>query len=492
MVELTDAVSAFLDHVLADIRRRRGVELDKGQGTPVVRPLPPAVRHWFEEAEATAPWEGLVRACSEAFSPDGHGRSESFWRHALKHWFRRSGAYLGCLNSSPTAPRALTERLVADIRCTEEKVLLLALMEGVRFARTSMSFGEFTVFKPDRTELEALLGVEVNRVFYPHAITSTNRLTDQWYVRAQTSQDRRKIGRIYFRDPFTGPVQPQYTHFAPVMEAALKRVVLWDWYPDYFDRPPTNFEGEGPWHGFSIPFVIAVSDDPFRRPPPAPPIDALYYEPEFDPSGEEIGERPGALFTLSAADTSHFEGFLREIGGQLREINEVGDAWSFVDLALSYVIKGFFTDGLEQMLWHIVALEVLLGENRPRITDRLSRRLASVYSDDEALNSGARAAFTKLYGLRGELVHGRPFKAEVHRGHLRIARTLARVAALRMLKLLTHILGERRNRRLDFLPSREEVLQALDFDRQAATRLADLLRSILPALAATGPSTAEP
>jgi len=312
-------------------------------------------------------------------------------------------------------------------------------------------------------------------------------------VLAQTSQARRKIGRICFQDPFSQPVRPRYTEFVPVIEAAVKRLVLWDWLPNYFDRPKQEFEGAEPWHGFSIPFVIAASDDPFKRPPPAPPVEDLYYEPAFDPSGEEIGERPGVLFTLNDVETGNFEAFLKEIHGQLLAIHqEVGDGWGFVDLAFSYVTKAFFADGLEQMFWHMVALEALFGENRPRITDRLFRRLATVYSADEARNHGAGVAFKKLYELRGELVHGRPFKSDVHRGQLRVARTLARFAALRMLELLTYILGERRKGRLDVLPTREEFLRALDFNPGTATRLAELLRSVVRSPATAGPSVAEP
>jgi hypothetical protein len=177
---------------------------------------------------------------------------------------------------------------------------------------------------------------------------------------------------------------------------------------------------------------------------------------------------------------------------QLREIqNEAGETWSFVDLALSYMMKAFFADGLEQMLWHMVALEALFGENRGRITDRLSRRLASVYSAEAPHAMRAGIAFKKLYELRGELVHGRRFKTEVHRGQLRVARILARNAALRMLRLLAFILSERRKGALDFIPTREEVLEVLDFDRRRATRLSDLLRSIPPFLTTTGPASGE-
>lgn len=95
-------------------------------------------------------------------------------------------------------------------------------------------------------------------------------------------------------------------------------------------------------------------------------------------------------------------------------------------------------------------------------------------------------AFRRLYELRGDLVHGRTFKTEVHQEQLRVARTLSRVVALRMLMLLTYVSKEQSEGRLGALPSREEILAALDYERRAATRLADLLRSVLPFLAEDG------
>lgn len=54
MAELTAVVNAFLDHVVSQIQRRRGADAEEGTGASAVKPLAPAVRHWFEEAEAAA------------------------------------------------------------------------------------------------------------------------------------------------------------------------------------------------------------------------------------------------------------------------------------------------------------------------------------------------------------------------------------------------------------------------------------------------------
>jgi hypothetical protein len=132
----------------AHIQRRFGLGAKEEAGASTVRPLPPAARYWFEEAETAAPWDSLLEACSANFSAEGHGKSPSFWRHALEHWLRRSGAYIDCLRSVPLDPRSITDRLVADIRRTDEKVTLLALLEGVQFTRATMDFSDFTIVRP--------------------------------------------------------------------------------------------------------------------------------------------------------------------------------------------------------------------------------------------------------------------------------------------------------------------------------------------------------
>jgi hypothetical protein len=82
----------------------------------------------------------------------------------------------------------------------------------------------------------------------------------------------------------------------------------------------------------------------------------IYYELEFDWDNKEVGERSVVVFDLSDDDkTAAFETFIGEISRQIRDVRAVGSEWGFADLALRYLTKGFLSDGLEQMLWHMVA-----------------------------------------------------------------------------------------------------------------------------------------
>ena len=371
---------------------------------------------------------------------------------------RRGGTYLSLLGGVQPKPVEVAEALLKDVRATEDRVVLLAPLEGIGFTKTEMDFGDFQILQPKAEQLEVLLGMLANRIFYPHAATSTKRLTDHWYIRCEMRKDR-KLGPTY--DPlalvFGGPVLPEYTHLPPRIEAPLKSLILWD--------EQRYGLGIDFWIGFvSIPFVIVAQDNPFKAPRPAPPIgDFRFYQPIMI-DGQEVGEEPGRLIDLTAEDTVRFEVFIRKVTVQLQKIRSMGELWEFVDHGLNYLLKGFFSDGLDQLIWHIVALEAFLGgkDSDISLTEQLSKRVAAIYSGDSGRSEAASKEFKDLYKIRCALVHGRPFKAEVDSDHLWRARKLARTVAIRIVDILSQLAEEAEKGRLTRIPKREEILSMPD------------------------------
>ena len=299
-------------------------------------------------------------------------------------------------------------------------------------------------------------------MFYPQAVTSTRRLTDHWYLRCETQQERPKLGKIYATwELVGGPVQPTYTSLDVRIEVPLKLVTLWNWQADPRLPLGNDFEGNDPWLPFSVPFILLARDNPFETPPAAPPVEKLEYEPSLNAFGEEVGEVPTCLWGLNQDETAQFELFLGSTVSQWKSVREVGEAWRFLDRGLNYLLKGFFSGGSDQLLWHIVALEAFLGGKRGG-TDRLARRVAAIYSDDQARSDLAKKAFKELYKLRCSLVHGGAFEPQTDSRHLRNARQLARTAATRMLALLTQVSGNLKAVNLKSIPNREHILGMLD------------------------------
>jgi hypothetical protein len=145
-----------------------------------------------------------------------------------------------------------------------------------------------------------------------------------------------------------------------------------------------------------------------------PNLEVLETEPYFDPfTEEELGKQPSRYINLDREETQALERCLRMVDGLLRVVEPFNGNWPFLARGLGFFIKGVFAKGLEQLLWHITALETLFGEDRPGITALMARRVAAVLGETEADRKTIRKRFEDLYKLRSELVHGSELNTEV-------------------------------------------------------------------------------
>ena len=117
---------------------------------------------------------------------------------------------------------------------------------------------------------------------------------------------------------------------------------------------------------------------------------------------------------------------------------------------------------LEQLLWHITALEALLGEERG-IRKSIAKRSAAILGTTKTERKGLKKQFEDLYDLRCALVHGRQFKEDVHRKQL----FEARMMAMRVTIWFVHYLGEMAARIKEEswqgeVPDREDLVILLD------------------------------
>lgn len=323
MNELAEAFAAYLGYVWVRIMDRLGRTRGEFDPTIKVSPVPPAVRAWFEECEHDERWDRLVTTCAQVLGKDG--RRTARWQTALKHWMRRGGTYGTVLDGKRPDPAKAVESLAGVVDAAEGPVVYLALLEGVYFRgkeAQAMDFGDFRrILRPPTKNLESLLGIPINRIFYPQAVCSTERLTNHWYLCFETREPRPRPGKMIY-DPgiFAGPIRPTYTKFHPMIESALKRLVLCD-----LLGPREEFHPDG-WLKISVPFTIKADKNPLAAPPPAPPIEELSYRPAFDANGEEIGEEPDNVIHLNAMVTPQFEQFIRTVNTQPGEDSVAGRA----------------------------------------------------------------------------------------------------------------------------------------------------------------------
>ena len=235
------------------------------------------------------------------------------------------------------------------------------------------------------------------------------------------------------------------------------------------------------WVGFTIPFVIRISDDLLSSPSSAPDVSKLAIEPAFDSqTGEEIGESPTVCIHLDKGETKNFSTCTREAETLLSGLEVEQNGWLFVENALGYFIKAFFTDGVEQLLWHIATLEALLGEKGEGVTERLARRVTYILRATKGERKRIRKQFKELYNFRSDLVHGNSFKSKVYIGHLRQARNFAKQTLLWFLHYLAYIQANLpQDTQIEKIPNRDDLLLLLDLDQNRRARIGPFV-NILP------------
>lgn len=143
------------------------------------------------------------------------------------------------------------------------------------------------------------------------------------------------------------------------------------------------------------------------------------------------------------------------------------------------MVKGFFSKGLEQLLWrHITVLDALFGEDTPGITKRLAHRTAAVLARSEEERRKTIKTFRQLYEFRSRLVHGDKFGDQVWEAHLRVARDMARRSLLWFINLANKFPLKSHNATDRTIPTREELLTLVDISPDRISLLTKAIRSM--------------
>lgn len=147
--------------------------------------------------------------------------------------------------------------------------------------------------------------------------------------------------------------------------------------------------------------------------------------------------------------------------------DEIFRIWSFMDVAFQFLFKAFFIDDFsrstEQLLWHITAIEALLGERGKKLTEIIPTRLGKMLGTFDHGQKTVGKLFNKLYGIRCALVHGRAWKESTRIKNLYEARNLARMACIWFILILNEIM---KNHEKDIKQlSREDILSEIDSDK---------------------------
>ena len=442
------------------------------------------LRALVKQLEDGHEFRALLEATRSEFrSDDWHGtKRASWWTDPVRNFFRRTGFYTHNFFKGSDTTYDWFQRYEKAFQRRSVQTTYLAPLEFVEFPKPELKFSGFDIRKFDRKELDEIVGNDVNRVFYPYAFFHNETLAalqEYWFIVVRIPEEARRLGRIYSSAAVAAAVKGrvflEYTRFPPAIERVLARLVLFDWVGDPQD--PLTYSGQdGLPFGFEIPFVLRVDDNDLKGPESAPDLSKLKsYGTKVNPVTEEEYEAPYVTFNLNEPRVAALEEYIQRADECLRNLEKkehdpslpyldtLDTRWPFLKVAIGNLIKAFFTEELEQLLWHITALEALLGKRGPGVTASLAKRIAAILGTTKKERKRLKKQFEDLYDLRCALVHGRQFEKDVHRKQL----FEARMMALRVTIWFVHYLGEMAARIKEEswqgeVPDREDLLILLD------------------------------
>src|SRR5207249_2672993 len=149
-----------------------------------------------------------------------------------------------------------------------------------------------------------------------------------------------------------------------------------------------------------------------------------------------------------------------------------------------FLVKANFSEGLEQLLWHITAIEAMLGKKiSSGLTNLLRSRISLILGNTKRERKDIATMFSRLYDFRSQLIHGNPAleNRKIYLGHLNKARDIARHAAVWMLRYLHHV-RQTLEGSATAAPTKDDLLAVLDMDgtRASTARILATLPASFP------------
>ena len=395
----------------------------------------------------------------------------SMEQNAIQNFFRRSKLYLKIAEGKSINIDNYFEQLCSAFNERQVKVIRLWLLDSVYFSESIIDFGNFKIQRFSKEELDALVDNQLNHIFYPFAELGTDILSHYWFIREESSENIKGIDYVI-------PISFDEITLVPrnFPDRVIQLLALFDWEEVGIGGYPDKFDEHAGWEAFSNPIAIGITDNVFASRHTSPDLSGLDFFPIYEGPDGEILEGPQFYHHISKEGVER----LKEIVGKSQKFLQSIDLkecnWEFLDIAMGYLAKAFFAEGLEQLLWHMTVLEALFGEKNG-VMESIRRRLGNIFCKTQ---SEIRKIFNKLYDFRSGLVHGNKYEKRAYWGHLREARKLARKSLLWFLTYLSAIHQElaREQKPLRDYPKKEEIQTMLDFNKEALQRIGFLIEKL--------------
>jgi hypothetical protein len=423
---------------------------------------------------------------------------------AVQNYFRKSGCYNDIYNNKQIEAVKLYEKYCDSFKQqTIIRTYLAALDRSIRFKNNpSMDFEEFRLQSIPSEELNKLLNNEINRIFYPWAVINSDLIEKDYFLIIKKEYDISDLERLeWAREDYS--IKP-HQNIPKTVLSVLSPIVLYNWHSstlpveyqlelimhsneEYDERGEPS--GDESWTnivkkaensygfinydfiGFEFPYILIVDDHllsfPLKQNLPEKIADSSIFYPDDTP-----------IHYFDEEKTEKFKNFVIDKNKLLDNLGcDINNQWNFLDRAVSYLIKAFFSHGLEQLLWNITVLEALVGE-RPDIQSNLARRVSIILCDTEAKRKELRKIIYELYDYRSRIIHGDKGPQGVYSEHLSLARHLARKTLLWFIHYLHYLKSTNITKNEEDLPTREDILMMIDLKENKQRLIRNLLDNV--------------
>lgn len=376
--------------------------------------------------------------------------------YGVCNFLRRSGLYNKVFFGESVNTSSFYHKFYTELTKSECTVIYLIPIVSASFAGEHADFGDFRVKQFSIPELQAIFSNDINRLFYPGAYLSEDRLknlANLWFVQIEKNVPIRKYipdQKGWVRDHKEVPFS--YSMLPSDVEEALKSwVLLTDSLGEYY-RILNTLTVDNCLFGF--------------------PRTMTFHELDHFNSGAMW------CFALNEKQTNGLFEDVRRYQNLLQSLYASFGPIDYLDRSFGYAIKALTSGGLEELLSCITALEALLGDKN-EVVSSIARRISAILGSNDKERKAIHKTFRELYDIRCVLVHGKPFRNSINVKHLRTARDMLRNALSWYLHFLNGVSKKTKDGSRKKPLSRQEALRLIDLFYEGDTDF-KLLSQILP------------
>ncbi|MFQ5965351.1 MAG: hypothetical protein ACE5KZ_13835 [Candidatus Scalinduaceae bacterium] len=375
------------------------------------------VRFLVKKAESKKEFEDLIGATKHEFSDyDERKNNKQPIRIAIHNFFRNSGCYLEIFNGKNLNYKKLFHSYWEEFQSQNYKTKLFAMMEYIDFSEKLIEFNSFQIRKFSIDEIITILRNEINEIFYPRCYYDTkelNILKNYWFIYLEAPQSELRLSRKIHATDVTSVIE-KYTEYPKPLESVLKCLTIFDWKQN-FNQQVTKLHD----FTFNIPLILQIDESLLASPKMVPNLPFLETFLDEGPIKQELVEKPVVRFCFDAPETTQFKKFINDARNFIVNLKIEDNEWKFLEIAQCYLIKAFFSEGLDQFMWHITVIEALLCEDGRGTKKGVTTRIGAILGEAE------EKIFDELYNLQYDLLHGNNISKKSYTNHAYIVRKLA-------------------------------------------------------------------